>query len=434
MSRNHRKQAMAWMRRHSLLMMAFTLLMACDSLTDVEAPDIVQPDQLNNPQGAEAYTNAAIAELYDSFASFVYNSGRFSDEFFIATPFTAFDDVDFRTQALTFNEWGPILMHRARLLANLGIEARRQYLPNERARIGQLFAVKGYVELFLGETSCNGTPLSEVVDFVAQFGGPMTSDSMTRRAVADFDSALVEAADSARILNLARVGKGRALLNLGRYAEAAAAVSAVPTSYVYNAELSEAAGSATNDIWNINSSGGITVSNREGGNGYDYVDANDPRVPTQFLQTGTDGLTPVYLFTRYSSLSSPIPLATGIEARLIEAEAALQANPDGGSWLSTLNSLRATEVTPALPPLTDPGNTPARIDLLFRERAFWLYATGHRMGDMRRLLRQYNRNHDDVYPIGPYKAGQDYGEDVVFILTLSEQSNPNGRTCTDKNP
>ena len=76
----------------------------------------------------------------------------------------------------------------------------------------------------------------------------------------------------------------------------------------------------------------------------------------------------------------------------------------------------------------------ARVDMLFRERAFWLFATGHRMGDMRRLLRQYGRSHDNVYPIGPYKAGVSYGEDVVFILTLSEQSNPNGRTCTDKNP
>jgi hypothetical protein len=416
------------------MLFALPLLFACDSLTEVDAPDIVQPDQLENPQGAQAFTNAAIAELYDSFASFVYNSGRFSDEFFMATAFTQFADVDYRTQSLTFTEYGPILMHRARLLSSLGIDSRRKYIPQDRARIGQLFAVKGWVELFLGETSCNGTPLSDVVDFVAQFGGPISSDSMSRRAVADFDSALTLAADSARILNWARVGKGRALLNLGRYADAAAAVSGVPTTFVWNAELSTAAGAATNDVWNINSTGGITVSNQEGGNGYDYVDANDPRVPTQFLQTGTDGLTPVYLFTKYTSLNSPIPMATGIEARLIEAEAQLQASPSGAGWLNTLNSLRATMVTPALPPLTDPGTTPARGDMLFRERAFWLFATGHRMGDMRRLLRQYGRSHDSVYPVGPYKAGVSYGEDVVFIITLSEQSNPNGRVCTDKNP
>jgi hypothetical protein len=27
-----------------------------------------------------------------------------------------------------------------------------------------------------------------------------------------------------------------------------------------------------------------------------------------------------------------------------------------------------------------------------------------------------------------------YGNEVVFILTLSEQANPNVRTCADKNP
>jgi len=33
-------------------------------------------------------------------------------------------------------------------------------------------------------------------------------------------------------------------------------------------------------------------------------------------------------------------LASGVEARLIEAEAALQANPDDGQWLAKLNALR----------------------------------------------------------------------------------------------
>ena len=31
------------------------------------------------------------------------------------------------------------------------------------------------------------------------------------------------------------------------------------------------------------------------------------------------------------------------------------------------------------------------MDLLFSERAFWMFATGHRLGDMRRLIRQYGR-------------------------------------------
>jgi hypothetical protein len=267
----------------------------------------------------------------------------------------------------------------------------------------------------------------------------MSSDSMTRRAVADLDSALLLAVDSPRVNNYVRVLKGRALLNLGRYAEAATTVAAVPTSYVFNAELTTAVAGQSNTVWSTMNSGGITVSDREGTNGLNFRSAGDPRVPTQFLRTGTDGLTPVHIFTKYTGLASPIPIATGLEARLIEAEAALQANrndtnPTGTGWLGILNSLRATMISPAMPALADPGSFNARVDLLFRERAFWLYATGHRMGDLRRLMRQYTRSHDSVWPIGAYKAGVNYGIDVVFILTLSEQANPNGRTCTDKNP
>jgi len=422
-----------------LLAAAAVVSAACDSLTDVDAPDVVQPGQLDNAQGAEALTNGALASLYGPFVTFAYNSGLMSDEFFLATAFTQFADIDYRTQSLTFTEYGPIAMHRTRTLATMAIEARRKYAPTPASRIGQLFAAKGFVEMFLGETSCNGTPLSEVVNFQAVFGGPITSDSMLKRALASFDSALVFAADSPRVLNYVRIARGRTLLNLGRFADAAAAVAGVPTSYVLNAELTTAVSGQSNTIWQNMNTGGITVADREGANGLNFRTANDPRVPTQFIRLGTDGQTQAYLFSRYTSLASPIPMASGIEARLIEAEAALQANrndtnPTGSGWLGILNSLRSTAITPAMPALADPGSFDARVSLLFRERAFWLYATGHRMGDLRRLLRQYGRAQTSTWPIGTYKAGVNYGTDVVFILTLSEQSNPNGRACTDKNP
>jgi hypothetical protein len=208
---------------------------------------------------------------------------------------------------------------------------------------------------------------------------------------------------------------------------------------VFNAELTTAVAGQSNTIWQNMNTGGLTVADGEGSNGLNFRTAADPRVPTQFIRTGTDGLTPAYLFSKYTSLASPIPMASGLEARLIEAEAALQANrndtnPTGNGWLGILNSLRASAISPAMTALADPGSFDARVNLLFRERAFWLYATGHRMGDLRRLLRQYGRSQATTWPVGAYKAGVNYGVDIVFILTLSEQSNPNGRTCTDKNP
>ena len=53
-----------------------------------------------------------------------------------------------------------------------------------------------------------------------------------------------------------------------------------------------------------------------------------------------------------------------------------------------LNDLRDLQ---GLDNLGTPGNQDAAIDLLFSERAFWMFATGHRLGDMRRLIRQYGR-------------------------------------------
>lgn len=416
-----------------------TLTLGCSSLTDVDSPDVVQPEQLSNAAGAEALTTAALASIMSPFMTFAYNTAVFSDEMKLATAFNSFADIDFRTQSLTFNEYGPILMHRVRTQTQQAIEARREFAPNPRARTGQLFATKGFAELFLGETSCNGTPLTDIKGTTAVFSGPLTSDSILKVAISNFDSALIYAADSARVLNLAKIGRGRALLNRGQYPQAAAAVAGVPTNYVYNAEATLAVPLQINLIWNANNLRTATVIDREGSNGLDFVSAADPRVPTIANGVGADGVTPVFIFGKYSGQASSIPMATGIEARLIEAEAALQANrndtsPTGAGWLGILNALRATAITPAMPALADPGSFDARVNLLFRERAFWLYGTGHRMGDLRRLLRQYGRAEAQTWPKGPYKGGVSYGNETVFILTLSEQANPNARTCTDKNP
>src|SRR5207248_1949412 len=89
----------------------------------VESPDVVQPPQLDNQAGAEALTNGALASLYRPFVTHVYNAGIFSDEFKLPTIFTTFADVDFRTQSLTYTEYGPTGMHQ-RLRAEIDVRKR----------------------------------------------------------------------------------------------------------------------------------------------------------------------------------------------------------------------------------------------------------------------------------------------------------------------
>ncbi len=76
-----------------------------------------------------------------------------------------------------------------------------------------------------------------------------------------------------------------------------------------------------------------------------------------------------------------------------------------------------------LEPLPDPGSEADRLDLLFRERGYWLYTTGYRLNDLRRLVRQYGRPQDTVFPSGSYFKGGECGTDVAFPIPFDEVNN-----------
>jgi hypothetical protein len=178
------------------------------------------------------------------------------------------------------------------------------------------------------------------------------------------------------------------------------------------------------------------VSNLEGVNGLPYrdaFDAGDPRVPWVRLDddVGFDTAIPQYDQQKYGTEDASLPLATGLEARLIEAEAALQAG-DVAGFDAIHTALRATRGLAAVS--TGALTADERIDLHFEERAYWLWLTGHRLGDLRRLVRQYGRAEDDVFPTGPYfkvQAG-DFGDDMNLPVPFDEENNPNFDGCIDR--
>src|SRR5262245_42205629 len=238
--------------------------------------------------------------------------------------------------------------------------------PLKSVYIWQMFSLGGFSTLRLAEDFCPGFPLhSYSASGDPIYSGPQTSTQALERALIDFDSAVSFSADSSRYLNLARVGRGRTLLGLGRFAEAAASVASVPTTFVWNVEMRVGGGVNPHVFTRTSSNSRRSVADRKGGNGLDYVSANDPRVTTTVLGTAYDGVTVLRSIGKYPVEGSPIVQASGIEARLIEAEAALSTG--SGDWLGILNNLRQTQVTPALTALTDPGSDAQRVDLLLRE-------------------------------------------------------------------
>ncbi len=76
------------------------------------------------------------------------------------------------------------------------------------------------------------------------------------------------------------------------------------------------------------------------------------------------------------------------------------------------------------------------MDQLFRERGFTLFGRGTRTGDMRRLIRQYGRSTETVFPSGTWHKGGNYGTDVNFPIPFVETNNPNAGAgiCLDRNP
>ena len=228
--------------------------------------------------------------------------------------------------------------------------------------------------------------------------------------------------------------KGTAVI----YEDAATAVAGVPTSFQY--VMQHSATTSTNAFFLLNtSSRRYSVGNNEGTNGLNFATAGDPRVPVCLggttgcvTQVNRDDLQqPFHVQRIWTTGTAAVPIIVGVEARMIEAEAQLRAG-DTTASLNTLNAARTT-VT-GLTPLTDAGSTAARVDQLFRERAFWLFGRGTRVGDLRRLIRQYNRTQATVFPTGVWHKGGNYGTDVNMPVPQAELNNPNvEQSCINRN-
>jgi hypothetical protein len=389
--------------------------------------------------GARIISNAVITNGQ------VMASAMLSDEYKDAGQFQALDArriTDVNSDLTLFYA----ALHRAReaaeQTAQLYIDAGD--VTGGNVAIAEMRNLAGFTYLFFGESFCSGVPVSHVTKTgEVEYGPPLTTAALFTLAGQRFDEALARAttASNADLQNVARVGKARALLNAGQFAQAAAAVASVPTNFRYDIRHSTNTPRQGNAVYfGNNLARHVTAANREGGNGIDYLDAftaGDPRTPWVVNPAGTfDRISGTqYDQQLYTSAAAPIPLATGREARLIEAEAALQAG-NFTQFDAIHNALRATLNDPDVGPVSTAAMTAAqRVNFHFRERALWMWLTGHRLGDMRRLIRQYGRGAETVFPTGAYFKATfpSYGDQVNLPVPFAETNNPQFKQCIDRN-
>ncbi len=429
---------------------------SCDTteFLGVEDPDIINPSNVQSAAGANAVRVGALGRLNSASSggeSLLLQGGLFTDEWINGDSFIGRQEIDQRTITVqnSFVTDATRALHRARLSAQQALELLAVYSPTAPGwQPAEMYFVQAYIENLAAEHFCNGLVFSTVIDGAEVYGSQITTADAFARALAHADSGLVlitgTTANDVKVSNALKVVRGRILMNLNRPAEAATSVAGVPTNFRY--EMLHAQTTTSNQLWNFNNlAWRYSVGNSEGTNGVNFATAADPRLPVCIggdavcrtngvTRTTRDDLTgPLHVQLVFPIRESSVAITSGIEARMIEAEAQLRALNFAGA-LVTLNAARAT-VT-GLTPLLDAGSETARVNQLFRERAIWLFGRGYRLGDMRRLIRQHNRTAASVFPVGAWHKGGNYGADVNFPVPQAELNNPNlpaGQTCLDRN-
>jgi hypothetical protein len=434
----------------SLATLALSGCNARDTLLNVDTPDIVTTEKAQSVAGAQAFYVSGVGE----FARFIggdrngssplglnLSSGMLGDELFSARNGTEhWDGRSINSTLLPSSSWTEVGNGYVRIVRATRLLTAFPPAAGGPQQLATLHALEGMLLTVTAEDYCNGIPLWNGASESDPQTTTYSSDQLYTMALAQFDSAIATAtADSTK--NFSRIGKARATIDMAKagslaasFSQAAALVASVPTSFVWNASYTSNSTGVVNAIYDWSSATqNFGASDKEGGNGLDYVSSKDPRVRVDGSKTikGQDGSI-VPQLNQYPKAESPVPVATGIEARMIEAESYLAAG-DPINFMATLNAARTSSAAPAgLAPLVDPGTQTGREDMLFRERAFWMYLTSHRLGDMRRLIRQYGRGSETVFPTGSYFKGGVYGTDVTMIPSADELNNPNWTACTDR--
>lgn len=441
---------------------AVVVLGACKDLTQ-ELPDgMLDPAVVRTPEGAVSLYKGAKVEFLEALTAYVSQTAIFTDES-VAPEFRSPanyagripESIDARNPKS--GELSPYRqLHGARnqldqatkLLTVFAAETPEYYR-------GELYALHGFVLTYFAELFCSGIPLTKVAfdgDFILAPG--IRRDSLLQIALASFDSSIAHNGDDPMIVQLAHVGAARAWLQRDEIAQAAVHARQVDPAFSYALPLFQGTRIGGTQSFSFR------LSDREGLNGLPYRSSGDPRIVVTRERIGTGNDT-TWFVTKYTGTSAKIPVAMGLEALLIVAEEALV---DGDtSWLAQINALRTNGgltvssagdtswhagigAVAGLRPLTDPADDSlppgataldVRLDLLFRERAYWLYITGHRQGDLRRLVRHYNRDAEQTYPSGSYgrngaQFGARYGTEVVVPTSDRERDlNPLYQGCFD---
>lgn len=404
------------------------LASGCTEILKSEAPQLIEESTLRQPANAQVIVAGLRADFECALGQYVAVMGTVADEFADSQGNAAIWDIDRRTSFASTSLYatggcggfGGVYtpVSAARYQADNTLQLLGNWtdaeVPGRQALMARAGAYAGYSLVLLGEGFC-----SAAIDV----GPEMTPAQIFAAAEERFTLAITNAtatggASGDSIRYMALVGRARARINQAKYADAAADAALVPTGFAFNARYSAASGRSENRVFRVNNtSGTITVDPS-----YRALRVNgavDPRVPVVDAgRGGSQPTIPLWSQGKYTSLTSPIPIATWREARLIQAEAALQAN-NVTAAVGFINDLRQRAGV-ELAAYAGGDATAVRAQLV-EERRRELFLEGQRLYDTIRFNVPLN-----PAPGASFPSGGTYGDNKCLPLPDIERlNNPN---------
>jgi hypothetical protein len=449
---------------------ALALVLSSCSL-DVFDPDVVSPEDVSDPASLDVAVTGVIGDLQFALDDYVLFSGLFTDEFILAGTFPTRIEIDERRMLFsnaTHNDDLYERLHVSRFSAdNLAVSAQALVGNPDadedlvRVAIAQGQFAGAYVRMLFAEAYCQSIFGGNNEEDPSFESSPVDPDARMQGAVSLFQSAQASAtvAGLSDLAAAARVGEARAQMFLGNYAAAAAAAASVDDGLEYESFYSSNDPSQYNEVyaftyfdseqlrWTVGNGLLTTRWNEKFAFFDEWVDIGliavdvDPVVFRAFDGSVTEHVSLQLIYPPPGPLgepqqppspagqSSPIFLATGYEARIMEAEAAYRAGDLAGA-AALINSRITTGDNPhgkVFAPVDFTGDFASDIVEIGRAYSAGMWLTGHRLGFMRRVLRN---DGVDIYVTGKP------GSDTAFPMSKQEVDNNDNvsQACTSGPP
>jgi hypothetical protein len=386
-------------------------LTACSNLLEVQYPGRIPATNINDPTLAAVLARSVVSDLECAYNNYSGGNSTQSDEFESSNGNVpgrnwgertiGADEDDYVLGACDLTSY--FGMHTTMQVARLQAETIGAQLngwtdaqvPNRANLLATVMTYNGFPYLFMGETFCQ-----VAFDQAGSAHTALNPQVALTTAEEKFTAAVAQAqaAGNTDMLNLALIGLARAKLDLAtgrpgdpttkggftgagsaKFAEAASTAAQVPVDYVKLADRGTESPRRYNKVWFFMTSNGyfvISAALRPGGADF------DPRMLV--FDTGHGAFNPgteSWQTSKYAALNSPLELATGVEARLIQAEGLAQS----GNVAQAMDLINAGRADAGLSPITGVTTVDEALPVIMHERqAVLAFRGGNRLADLLR--------------------------------------------------